>query len=109
MLRSSFIRLVGNHLKASFSAVSEASVFFEYHKNVCKVTLNRPKALNSLDLEMIRLLQAEMIKWTQDPNLKVNNITFKLLKNRCRPLYLQELVKRVFVLVEMSKVYTKQK
>ena len=109
MFRSSFLRLVRNHLKAPFSTASDAPVLFEYQKNVCKVILNRPKALNALDLEMIRILQAELNKWNQDPNLKVNNLTFKHLKNPCRLLYLQDLVGKVFALVEISNPYMKQR
>jgi hypothetical protein len=72
MLRTSFVKLVSNHLKASFSTTSaDAPVLFNYQKNVCKVTLNKPKALNALDLEMIRILQPEVRKWNQNSNTRV--------------------------------------
>lgn len=71
MLRSSFIKLVSNHLKASFSTTAEAPVLFEYNKKVCKVILNKPKALNALDLEMIRILKPEVEQWSTNNDARV--------------------------------------
>ncbi len=72
MLRTSFVKLVSNHLKASFSTTAaDAPVLFEYEKKVCKVILNKPKALNALDLEMIRLLKPEVELWNTTSDAKV--------------------------------------
>jgi len=72
MLRSSFVKLVSNHLRASFSTTAaEAPVIFEYDKKVCKVILNKPKALNALDLEMIRILKPEAELWNTTSDARV--------------------------------------
>lgn len=71
MLRSSFRRLVSNNLQAAFSTSHEPPALFEYHNKVCKVILNRPKALNAQNVEMIRLLQQELNKWNATDNTKV--------------------------------------
>jgi len=71
MLRSSFIKLVSNHLRASFSTTAEAPVLFQYNKKVGKVILNKPKALNALDLEMIRILKPEVELWNTTNNARV--------------------------------------
>ena len=73
MFRSSYLKLVTNHLKASFSTTAESPVLFNYQRNTCKVTLNKPKALNALDLSMIRILKPEVEKWNKDSNTRVNN------------------------------------
>lgn len=64
-------RLVRNHLRNSFSTVKETPVLFEYHNNAAKVILNKPKALNALDLEMIRILQKEINKWGSGQDVKL--------------------------------------
>lgn len=72
MLRASYIKLVSNHLKASFSTTTtESPVIFDYYKHVLRVTLNKPKALNALDLPMIRILHPEINKAAQHPDIKV--------------------------------------
>jgi len=73
MLRSSFFRLVRNHLSHSFSTAKESPVIFQYKKHGVKVILNKPKALNALDLEMIRILKPEVDKWNQEGKIKVCN------------------------------------
>jgi enoyl-CoA hydratase len=71
-------RLVRNHLRNSFSTVKETPVLFEYQNNAAKVILNKPKALNALDLEMIRILQKEINKWNngQDVKVRLNNASY---------------------------------
>ena len=39
----------------------------EVHGQVGFITLNRPKALNALNLDMVRGLTATLLAWEQDP------------------------------------------
>lgn len=64
-------RLVRNHLRSSFSTSKETPVLFEYKNKAVQVVLNKPKALNALDLEMIRILQKEVNKWSNSQDVKV--------------------------------------
>lgn len=61
--------MLSTHIKASFSA--EEPVLFEKGKNGVKVTLNKPSALNALDLPMINLISKQIPQWNTDPNVKV--------------------------------------
>lgn len=47
--------------------MSEAPVLFETRGPVGWITLNRPKALNALTLEMGRLIEARLRLWADDP------------------------------------------
>ena len=47
------------------------TVLFDYIDNVAKATLNKPKAFNALDLDMVKQLQLEVSKWNNNPDLKV--------------------------------------
>ena len=49
----------------------DATVFVSYHSHVCKVKLNKPKALNALDIPMIATLQEHVNNWNNDPNIRV--------------------------------------
>ena len=49
----------------------DALVLASNHKHVCKVQLNKPKALNSLCIPMIDLLQQYLYKWNNDPTLRL--------------------------------------
>ena len=48
----------------------ESEILFEINGNIGLITLNRPKALNALTLNMIRLMDAEMRQWANDDNVK---------------------------------------
>jgi len=112
MLRSSFVKLVSNHLRASFSTTAaEAPVIFEYDKKVCKVILNKPKALNALDLEMIRILKPEAELWNTTSDARVNHNLFELyfVNLSRRLLSLKELVVKHFVREETSNLCMKPK
>lgn len=65
------ISLIKNQLMISSQTSTDDLVLYDYNKNICRVTLNKPKALNSLDLQMVKNLQDEVIKWKQNSDLKV--------------------------------------
>src|SRR5690606_35771695 len=46
-----------------------AEILFERHGAIGLVTLNRPKALNALTLEMIRAFQPTLDAWAADPGV----------------------------------------
>ena len=54
------------------SAPKNDDVIFEHHQNLCKVILNRPKALNALTADMIKSLDSEVRSWESNPDLKVD-------------------------------------
>lgn len=54
----------------SFASV-EAAVQSSNHELLCSVTLNRPKALNSLSLPMVHDLQTLINKWNADASTRV--------------------------------------
>ncbi len=47
----------------------ESTVLAERRKHLGILTLNRPKALNALSLEMIRLVTAQLLGWRADPQV----------------------------------------
>jgi len=53
------------------SVSSEASVLIRESKGVGFVTLNRPKALNALSLDMIRIMTPQLKKWKEEGMVKV--------------------------------------
>lgn len=62
-------------LRRSFSMSSKKlggdEVLFEVHQNAGLITLNRPKALNALNLNMIRTMHPVLKEWEKDPNINV--------------------------------------
>ena len=54
-----------------YSVSSEASVLIRESKGVGFVTLNRPKALNALSLDMIRIMTPQLKKWKEEGMVKV--------------------------------------
>lgn len=46
-----------------------ADILFEVEGALGLITLNRPKALNALTLDMIRALDAQLIEWATDPSI----------------------------------------
>ena len=71
MFLSSFRKALSNNLRASFSTTSEAPVLYSYENKVCKALLNRPKALNAQNTEMIQVLQKEANKWKANNDTRV--------------------------------------
>jgi enoyl-CoA hydratase len=49
--------------------MSESTVLAERRGHLGILTLNRPRALNALSLEMIRLLTARLLAWRDDPRV----------------------------------------
>ena len=50
-------------------AAEEPPVLISNHNQLCQVKLNKPKALNSLDLPMIKILQNALFQWNSDPEV----------------------------------------
>ncbi|KAH9505521.1 hypothetical protein Btru_057493 [Bulinus truncatus] len=78
MLPRSIIRLrvIISHLRmAQMSSKSGEEILFHTVNNTGVITLNRPKALNALNLSMVRKMYAQMLKWEED-----SNIGFVLIK-----------------------------
>lgn len=48
----------------------DSHVLLETHGPLGLVTLNRPKALNALDLGMIRALHPRLLEWARDPRIQ---------------------------------------
>ena len=56
-------------------ASEEALVLTSNHNHLCKVKLNKPKALNAIDLPMILLLQKHLEEWNNDQSIRVVFLT----------------------------------
>lgn len=67
------LKVVSNHLRmlSNDGAVSNEDVIMETKQNVGLITLNRPKMLNTLNLEMIRKIHPELKKWETDPSISL--------------------------------------
>jgi len=50
--------------------MTDAEILFDRKGSLGLVTLNRPKALNALTLDMIRLLDPQLRAWAADPEVK---------------------------------------
>ena len=82
-LKSNRILLISNHLcsksfSASFSSETskDSSIIVEYPSSyISRVTINKPAALNAIDLSMIRILNDQVKHWNSNPTLKA--ILFK--------------------------------
>ena len=48
-----------------------SDVLFETKGNKGIITLNRPKALNALNLDMVRLIYPQLKKWENDSDMKM--------------------------------------
>ena len=59
----------------STSPTAEDSVIVTRQGRIGHITLNRPKALNALNLEMIRSLAAALEAWRDDPEVHAVVIT----------------------------------
>ncbi|XP_072028334.1 3-hydroxyisobutyryl-CoA hydrolase, mitochondrial-like [Amphiura filiformis] len=60
-------RLLLRHLRAMSSGTAADEVILEKNKNAGVITLNRPKALNALNLSMIRTIYPKLQEWNSDP------------------------------------------
>nr|XP_006636689.1 PREDICTED: 3-hydroxyisobutyryl-CoA hydrolase, mitochondrial [Lepisosteus oculatus] len=60
------VRAIQHHLMSNHTG-SEAEVLLERVGNAGVITLNRPKALNALNLSMIRQIYPQLKKWEKDP------------------------------------------
>ncbi|KAI2801020.1 hypothetical protein BLOT_013548 [Blomia tropicalis] len=75
--RCSCLRLVIGPLRVTgkFNNVrtmsTESAVQFETKGNKGIITLNRPKALNALNLDMVRLIYPQLKKWESDSKMKM--------------------------------------
>ena len=49
--------------------MAEDEVIFETKNNCGTITLNRHKALNAFNLNMIRMMHPVLKRWDQDPNI----------------------------------------
>jgi len=65
------LSILPNHFKQLPENKSDNFLIFSHSKYVAKVTLNRPKALNAVNQDMIKSLDLELEKWNSAPNLKV--------------------------------------
>ena len=54
----------------STSASTDDEVIFNNDNGRATITLNRPKALNSLNLSMVRKIYPQLKKWEMDSNMK---------------------------------------
>ncbi|KAJ7371315.1 hypothetical protein OS493_026960 [Desmophyllum pertusum] len=62
------LRTLCRHLRmSSTSAETDAEILLEIKNKVGVITLNRPKALNALNLNMIRQMYPVLQKWDVDP------------------------------------------
>jgi enoyl-CoA hydratase len=52
-------------------AVDSSRVLVRSRGGLGHVTLNRPEALNALDVEMIRALTAALVAWREDPDVQI--------------------------------------
>lgn len=53
----------------------EQDVLFDRRGNLGVITLNRPQALNALNLPMIRAIDAKLVEWAKDKNIEAVAIT----------------------------------
>jgi enoyl-CoA hydratase len=53
------------------NAETEAEVLFEKRGRAGIVTLNRPKALNALNSNMVRMIHPQLVAWAADPSVEL--------------------------------------
>ena len=53
-----------------YAAANDEAVL-EVQNNVGVITLNRPKALNALNFNMINIIYPVMLEWEKDPNVQL--------------------------------------
>ncbi|XP_019624581.1 PREDICTED: 3-hydroxyisobutyryl-CoA hydrolase, mitochondrial-like isoform X2 [Branchiostoma belcheri] len=57
------VQRIFHHLRMSSTAAAQPEVLMEKQRNVGIITLNRPKALNALNLNMIRQIYPQLKEW----------------------------------------------
>ncbi|XP_060075927.1 3-hydroxyisobutyryl-CoA hydrolase, mitochondrial-like [Ylistrum balloti] len=57
--------------RSRFSSVAEDEVLLETINSTGVITLNRPKALNALNLNMIQRIYPQMTQWEEDPKIRL--------------------------------------
>lgn len=75
------------------------TIYYTIENNIAFVTLNRPKALNALDLHMVQQMLNWLTEWETDPNIKAVVIQSTSEKAFCaggdvRAVYLAQLENR---------------
>ena len=68
--------LLNNQLRRSFTSESSSKVLLKKGRNVVGVSLNNPKALNALDLDMIHAIGAQLSGWN-DPKSDTKIVYFR--------------------------------
>ncbi|XP_012936439.1 3-hydroxyisobutyryl-CoA hydrolase, mitochondrial [Aplysia californica] len=64
------LRVLLQHIRAAqMSSQAEEEILFQARNHVGVVTMNRPKALNALNLSMVRKMYSKMLAWETDPNI----------------------------------------
>lgn len=63
------MRRLYKHIQARFCTAND-TVLFSQHRHLAKVTLNKPKALNALDLHIVRAIAKKQATW-HEPEVKV--------------------------------------
>ncbi|XP_071978752.1 3-hydroxyisobutyryl-CoA hydrolase, mitochondrial-like [Engystomops pustulosus] len=66
-LTSNRLQIILQHLRMSGQKAPDAEVLLEKHGCSGLITLNRPKALNALNLNMSRLIYNQLKLWEEDP------------------------------------------
>jgi len=66
-------------------------IFFEIKNHTGLITLNRPSALNALNLSMIKTLSCQLTEWEKDPRVKMVTILSSSIKAFCAGGDLKEL------------------
>ena len=64
------ITMIANQLKSPFS--TEGAVLIDQNKNGIKLVLNKPSALNAIDLPMIEFILDKIPQWNSEPKIKVH-------------------------------------
>ena len=70
MIRPTVLPTLANHFKAS-PLVGRELIAPEYFRNISKLGLNRHKALNTLNLELVKSLNEEVQKLNHTSEFKV--------------------------------------
>lgn len=70
-LRSKLSVIPKRMLASTQQSGAMSDVLFETKGNKGIITLNRPKALNALNLDMVRLIYPQLKKWENDRNMKM--------------------------------------
>jgi enoyl-CoA hydratase len=56
---------------AAGNAPHEPAVLVHVHEGLGHLTLNRPRAINALSHEMVRLMQSALDRWVDDPEVRI--------------------------------------